>query len=138
MTKSVYFALIAGFLVVLTGCANEGPPPAGRADQVSPQDYPQIVPQGGLARVLRFGRPIVDGAEPGRPMLVSVPVRNLDRRELNVQYRFEYLDRAGRPLRTNTGWAYKTLTGRGVETTLESNSQSDEAADWRLEIRPAR
>ncbi len=120
------------------GCTSEGPPPSGRADKLAPGQYPQIVPLEGLARVLRFSAPIVERAEPGRPMRVSVPTRNIGGRELNVQYRFSFLDRGGRPLGTNQGWAYTKLIGNGVETTLEANSLEDTADDWRLELRPAR
>lgn len=136
--KNAFVATVLFSLLAAGGCTNEGPPAAGRGDQLAPGAYPQIVALEKLDNVLRFSRPIVDPSEDGRPMRVSVPVRNLDRRELNVQYRFEFQDNAGRPLRTNTGWAYKRLAGRGVETMLEANSLEDTAADWRLEIRPAR
>jgi hypothetical protein len=138
--KHVRAALVLASLVAVAGAAgcNEGPPPAGRADRLSPEQYPRAVALERLDRVLRFGPPIVDRSEEGRPMRVSQPVRNLDRRELNVQYRFEFQDESGRPLKTNSGWAYKTLTGSRVETMLEATALEDTAADWRLEVRPAR
>jgi hypothetical protein len=129
--------LVLGSLIAGVGCS-EGPPPAGRADKVAVGQYPQIVAVERLDKVLRFNAPIVEPSSPGRPMSVVVPVRNIDRKALNVQYKFSFEDEAGRPLRTNTGWKFATLAGDGVGTTMESNSLEDTAADWRLEIRPAR
>jgi hypothetical protein len=135
--KIRFAALVLGSMIAGVGC-NEGPPPAGRADKVAVEQYPQIVAVENLDKALRFNAPVVEPSSPGRPMSVVVPVRNTNRRDLNVQYKFTFEDDAGRPLRTNTGWKFATLAGGGVGTTMESNSLEDTAADWRLEIRPAR
>lgn len=131
---------VLGLLMLLTivaGCRNEGPPPSGRSDRVAPQDYPHIVAVERLHRELRFGPAVVDEASSGRPMRVTQPLRNISNRLLHVQYRFQFMDEAGRPLKTNQGWRYADLAPQGVETSWDSNSMEDTAVDWRLEIRPA-
>jgi hypothetical protein len=120
-----------------TGCTHSDPPPSPQ-DHITPESYPRAAALEGLDHAVRFGPPVVERSEPGRPMRVSVPLRNIETRDLNEQYRFEFRDDAGRPLRTNRGWAFTKHAGGGAQTTLDANSLEDTAADWRLELRPAR
>jgi hypothetical protein len=133
-----WMAMAVCMVGLAAGCRDEGPPPAGRADLVPASQYPNIVATENLDLELRFGPAVVQPAQPGIPMRVTQPVRNISDHDLNVQYRFIFMDQYKRPLVADPGWKYVTLAGEGVGTTMDSNSLSDTAADWRLEIRPAR
>jgi hypothetical protein len=115
-------------------------PAAGKLDLLPIADYQQIVVQSKLHDALRFAPPIVEPATQVKPMRVTVPVRSVDDRwGLNIQYRFEYLDEAKRPLATSNKerWVFKHLAPR-VQAFLDSSAMDTTAADWRLIVRSGR
>lgn len=142
MKRSAHFmlpctALLAGLMLVsLAGCYS---PYAGKPDLVSNDEYPQIVASRYTYKNLRFGPPVEEVGTPEKPMRVTVPVRSTFKRtDLNIQYRFEFLDFAGRPLQRSgvTEWRYKALPPRN-QVFLDANALDVGAKDWRLEVRLA-
>lgn len=121
----------------VTGCVKA--PFTGKADAVPIDNYPRIVASRETYKNLRFSAGIVEAGTLDRPMRVSVPVRStFERSNLNVQYRFEFLDGAGRPMRRsgNAEWRYKALPPRN-QVFLDGNALDTGASDWRLEVRLA-
>lgn len=128
-------ALTAGMLVA---CQNDKAPPAVEGDTVTRFDYPNITAEGGLARYLRYGEPVVVPSDDVRPMRVTVPVRSVwDKYALNVQYRFEFFNDRGQPLKTNQSWRYTQLQPR-IQAQFDGAALEGSAREWRLIIRPAR
>ena len=142
--ESRFACLWMSVLVVLAAVGCQQNPgkgaAAGRLDLLPLADYPQIVVQGKLHDALRFAPPIVEAATQMKPMRVTVPVRSVDDRwGVNIQYRFEYLDEAKRPLATSKKerWIFKHLAPR-VQGFLDSNAMDTTAVDWRLIVRSGR
>lgn len=127
--------------LMLGGCAAKDPlmaPAQPRNDPLPASAYPQLVTLEGLDEGLGFWPPIVEPSTPERPMDVTVPVRSMVDYPLNVQYRFEFLDDLGRPLRSNIdGWGFIHMEPR-LRVVLRGNAIGDDARDWRLYLRPAR
>jgi uncharacterized protein YcfL len=122
-------------LLALPACVSTAPPAAG-PDPVSQQMQPQVLAQGALEGKLVTGRSVVVRTE-GGAMSVSVPVRTRLQKDARVQYRFTFFDDRGRPLHPEPDWQYAVLPAR-TQMILEGASLQSEAADWRLEVRPAR
>ena len=112
------------------------PPPTGRVDTVSVEDYPQIVPMEGLGSYVVFAQPLVRSG-PDLPMTVQVPLRLESRHEVNAQYRFIFFDASGAQLRPEMEWRYIRLPSR-AQRIVEGASVDTNAVDWRFEVRPAR
>ena len=55
----------------------------------------------------------------------------------NVQFRYEYFDRHGRPLESNQGWRFQRVDAL-AQVFLDGNALETTAWDWRLHVRPAR
>ena len=125
-------------LVGLPGCNDPvKAPPAGRGDLVLPENYPRIIATQGLDKFLAFSRPVITPTSPNQPMSVSAPVRSLhDRNELNIQYRYEWMDQRGQVL-SDSGWRFAKLAPR-VQTQLSGSARDVGATDWRLHVRSAR
>ncbi len=134
--KQIIFLLALS--VVIMGC--QSTEPAGgigvKADSLAVGSYPQIVALEGLSKVLVAGAPVVSPPTI-KPMYVSVPLRSVHKSTLNVQYRFEFSDVQGRPLRSQQGWHFTTLEPQ-MQAILEAGAMSLSAVSWRLQIRPAR
>jgi len=125
-----------GMVVGLTGCDTTKAPYTPRADTIAQQDYPQVTVTGDLRKWVALNTPVV---EKGDVMKVSVPVRLMsDTGEYaRVQYRFQFLDKNGVPMRVQPDWRFQTLEPRN-QVFLTANSMDAGAEDWRLEIRSAR
>ena len=125
--------VLAGALMIagLTACSTN-PVPA-EPDHYTQETYPQVVAMGDLEGALAVGRPAIQPAGGGKPMIVSVPVRLLDDEPANAQYRFMFFDANGMPLEPAMEWKYVLLPPK-VQTYLEGVSLQKEAADWRLEV----
>lgn len=137
--KHVCTALLLA-AVCLVGCKNDpvAAPPAGHVDLLPPHAYPQVVATGNLAKWLRFGAPVVDHAQQGRPLQVNIAVRSIyDKHPVNVQYRFEFLDGEQRAVHGSDGWQFANLEPR-VESQFSGGALDVNAVDWRLIVRPAR
>ena len=127
--------VLAGVLG-LSGCSTD--PPGMRSDEFAIADYPRLVAVEGLDKAVVASKPIVTPGTDDKPMRVTVPVRSLHLGgPLNVQYRFRFMGADGRPLASNVGWRFVRLEPK-VQVFLDGNALETSAADWRLEVRPAR
>ena len=123
---------------VVVGCGGDrikGPPGALR-DPLRADAYPRIAVLEGLQRWLYFSDPIVTPSTPDKPMRVTVPMRLVYDAPREIQFRFEYFSADSRPLRSG-GWRFRHLEPR-TQIYLDGNALETQAADWRLEVRPAR
>lgn len=127
--------IVAG--LALTGCDKNKPPFAGRAEPMLRENYPRISVEGEeLSKYLAFSPANVQSG-PEQPLSVAVPVRLLADREANIQYRFEFFTKDGRPMRNAMEWRYLRLPPR-TETSLEGAALDTNAVEWRLIIRSSR
>lgn len=123
-------------LVAAGGCDKTMAPGAVQADPLAPQLYAKIAALQGLEPYLVMGTP--PRVEAGPPMRVTCAIRaKTDYEELNVQYRYIFVDAGGVPLNNNPDWQYLRMQSR-TESFFSGNALDKTAADWRLEIRPAR
>lgn len=123
-------------LAPLTGCYG---PYTGREDRLPIEEYPNIVASRGTYKNLYFGPATIEEGTPEQPMRVTVPVRSRYRyKNLNIQYRFEFLDYAGRPIERSgqREWRFITLEPRN-QVFLDANALDTGAKDWRLQVRLA-
>lgn len=126
---------VAGLAV--GGCRTSTLPPAAQGDVVASANYPRVVVLDGLQPFVAIAEPRVTKS-PEDPLRVTVPVRAVtEHEELNVQYRFEFLDELGRPIEPSMSWRYERLPSK-AQRFFEGNALDQRATDWRLEIRPAR
>jgi uncharacterized protein YcfL len=121
----------------LVGCDTVKAPPAGRADTVPQQNYPQVVVESALQPYVGINKPVVTDTD--GILKVSTPVRLLSNpgQFSRVQYRYTFLDGNGAPLRTQTEWRFAQLEPR-IQQFFTGNALDNNAADFRLEIRSAR
>jgi hypothetical protein len=125
----------------LTAC-NQAPryrPPPGSVAEPMPQEhYPNINVHEPLTPWIMVSDPIIVRDEAGT-LRVDVPIRTITRynEDMNVQYRFEFLDELGRLLEPQPAWQYIRLEPT-LQAFVSANSMDSRAADWRLEIKPAR
>lgn len=129
---------VALLAFVATGCTHEPPPyREGRAERYAP---PQVQITGIDAEDLRQST-VIDRPQtyrdPANLLYVTVPVRNTSDQVLHVQYRYNFVDEAGRPLPANIAWNKKTLEPGSTER-ITFNSTSAKAADFQLDLRYAR
>lgn len=135
MTTLLTVTMLAVF--TLAGCDTVRAPGAAGPDPISDAAYPQVVALEGLGRYLSSSEPAIEGGDGERPMHVAVPVRLRSNRNIAVQYRFTFFDENRVPLQPRQSWRYKELMPRAQEP-FEGTATDLAAADWRLEIRPAR
>jgi len=126
-------------LAVSTGCQSSDPEydpvRPGFADPTPASEIPNIsIEDRRLSNHLAIGDPVITRS-PGRPLEVTVPVRLTTRGHRNIQYRFDFLDTSGRPIKSTLGWQYRELPPR--TQMFLSAVALDEAVDWRLIVRPA-
>ena len=129
---------IIPLLALAAGCANEPPPyREGRAERYAP---PQVQITGidaeDLKRSTAIDRPDTS-RDPADLLFVTVPIRNTSDQVLRIQYRYNFVDRQGRPLPANIAWNGKTLEPGATER-IRFNSTSPAAADFQLDLRYAR
>lgn len=128
--------LLTGVLMMafgVIGCDSVKAPRSAQFDQL--QEYPKVTALEGLADWVVVSDVMLD---PGPPMGVIVPARaKTDGQELDVQYRFFFLDSDDRPLERDPDWRYMRMPSR-TRVFMEANALDRDAVDWRLEIRPAR
>jgi len=130
--------LLAGLIAIagtLPACNTVKAPHAAKPDPISEVMYPQIATQGNLGNVLSYAKPIVR-EQPGAPMAVTVPIRLRDDKPVNAQYRYTFLGADGGPVGGTQDWRFMVLPPR-LQVFMEGLADSQEAVDWRLEIRPA-
>lgn len=134
-TLAAGLALGAISLLGSAGCDTVRAPGSAFADPLPAGAYPQIEAADGLEGFIVYGEPKV-GRD--RIMSVTVPIRAAtDHEDTRVQYRFMFFDKAGVPIGDEPSWRYTKLASRRQEF-LSGNAIDAGAADWRLQIRPAR
>ncbi len=128
---SVATAVVVGGI----GCARQVPYTPG-VDPLSVTNYPKVTTTGDLANWLVVAHPTVvkEGV-----LKVSTPVRLTSKtgQWSKVQYRYQFLDDKGTPVRAQPDWVPVTLEPQ-QQVFMTGNSLDSNAADWRLEIRPQR
>ncbi|MCE9591119.1 MAG: DUF1425 domain-containing protein [Planctomycetes bacterium] len=123
------------FVFAAAGC--DMPPGAGRADPILRENYPRIVALEDLDHILAFSPADVRGGDGSVPLSVSVPARVKSNDDYEVQYRFEFFDKGGRPIRPNMEWRYLKMPAR-AQVFMEGAAVDTNAADWRLLVRPSK
>lgn len=135
-SMKIGMAALAGALALgVVGCASTAPPvPA--ADPYGAMDI-HVTVQAPLHKWLRVNSQKASVKREGL-MSVVVPVRLAydDPNGYYIQYKFTFLDNSGKPIASQTEWRMEQLTPR-VEKIL-TGTALDAAADWRLEIKPAK
>lgn len=138
VTRSMIVMGVLATAMLVGGCNKDNvqAPQSVRSDPLA-GGYPQNIALKGLHNGVVIGKPIVDAATDDQPMRVTVPLRSVADGTLRTQYKFTFLDGRGRPVRSNTNtWRYQVLAAK-AEVFLEATSLDTDAADWRLEVRPA-
>ena len=116
------------------GCSGSKRPYTAREDPYGPSTI-QLADRR-MQRLLRFDQPRTSRDDAGL-LYVSVPVRAATKRPQIVNYRFTFLDDSGREL-PGSGVYQTTTLESNVFQTIQGNSTSPQAADYRLDIRTAR
>lgn len=138
MKKMMLLLSMLAVAFVTSGCRQviDEPPYGVKPDNVSEAQYPQIATEGKLANHLSYAKPVVRDDGP-TPISVSVPIRLRDHKAVNAQYRFTFLGADGAPVDPPMDWRFMALPPR-LQVFMEGSALSNEAVDWRLEIRPAK
>lgn len=136
MYKALGLSMVLG-LIALIGCDRIKAPFGGEEDPLLREQYPHVATDEEVGDKIVFARAIVQPSEPHIPMRVVQPARNVHPRAVRVQYRFEFLDEAGTPLKSNLGWRYMNMQPR-IEVFFEGAALESTATDWRLIVRTAR
>lgn len=134
-------SLVALASAALVGCNQNPPyrPPPGSLEEPMPQSqYPNINVHEPLTPWIMVSDPIVTRDDLGT-MRVEVPIRSISRsnEDMNVQYRFQFLDEQGRLLQPEPEWQYIRMES-AIQVFVRANAMDNRARDWRLEIKPAR
>ena len=134
-----WYALFA--LLTALGCQNpqhSASPSPGLGDPYpAPLNDPQIsVLEPELQQWLRFHPARIDH-EPGRPMQVHVPVRNLTDNKYLIDYRVVFFDANDLQLDPPMGWRFLALNPRETAR-LTAGALSSDAVNYRLEVKWAR
>lgn len=138
VTRSMIVMGVLATAMFVGGCNQDNiqAPQSVRSDPLA-GGYPQNIALKGLHTGVVIGKPIVDAATEDQPMRVTVPLRSVVDGTLRTQYKFTFLDDRGRPVRSNLdSWRYQVIAAK-AEVYLEATSMDTDAADWRLEVRPA-
>lgn len=134
-------AILAGVLTLVSaagGCSDKTkPPPGAMNDPILVENYPGVVALDGLQPYIGVSAPVIERGG-GQPLKVTVPVRAMTNgAELNVQYRFLWLNPQQVPTQPEGDWRYVRMPAR-TQIFMSGNALDDRATDWRLEIRTAR
>lgn len=123
-------------LATMFGCQSHHGAPAGALGDPwpAPVNDPQITvlaPE--LREWLRF-HPARIEHDPGRPMQVEVPVRNLADRRYLVDYRIMFFDADDVEVTPTMGWRFEAIDARQT-VRLAAGAMSEEAVNYRLEVK---
>ncbi len=136
MMHHMRFLLVASAAGLLGfGCDTIKAPDPVRKDTLPIEAYSQQVVLGGLKQWVVSSKPIVERGV-GEPLRVTVPLRSVTDKNINIQYRFEWMDAKGRPVKDDSGWRFKTISAR-TQIFLEANALDANVTNWRLQVRPA-
>lgn len=128
-------------LLALTGCATPTqeprPPSQAIADPIGNNEYPNVVIDPSLEGSILQAAATVSRDERVGLLTVRVPIRSTRAGELLLQYRVLFLDAKGSEQNADTPWRHVRMDSR-ARRVIEATSLRDDAADWRMEIRPSR
>ena len=131
------FRVVCALAVTLmVGCqTQQGAPSSGLGDPwPAPVNDPQTtVLSPDLRQWLRF-HPARIELDPGRPMQVAVPVRNLANRQYIVSYRITFYDADDIEVTPTMGWVREAIDAKQTAR-LTAGAMSDEAVNYRLEVK---
>lgn len=126
--------VILATVAATVGCQHVNPPIEGRSD---PYVAPQVTfADATLRNQTALGTPRLQRDDANNQLYVTLPIRSAVTRTITVDYKVTFYDRAGSVL-NETGWMAKTLEANTPET-IEANSISDGAADFRIALRRAK
>lgn len=129
-------AVLATAMLLTVGCARTEP--WGSVQDPLPQgQQPHVILHDDVHDAVSHGEPVVTRGEGDTPMRVTVPLRLLDNRQYNMQYRFIFFDERGERVSPDMSWRFITLPPR-AQTEVQGAAMNPEAVDWRLELRLAR
>ena len=123
-------------VTLVVGCqTQQGAPSSGLGDPwPAPVNDPQItVLSPDLQQWLRF-HPARIELDPGRPMQVEVPVRNLADRQYLVSYRITFYDADDIEVSPTMGWRLEAIDARQTSR-LTAGAMSPKAVNYRLEVK---
>lgn len=124
--------MLAMFAAV--GCQTVNPPIEGRAD---PFASPQVTfADATLKNETAVGAPKLQRDDAGNNLFVTLPIRSAMTKTITIDYKVTFYDAAGSPL-SETGWMPKTLEANTPET-IQANSTSERARDFRIALRKAK
>ena len=129
MNRFFCWSVLVPVVATVIGCAVR-PPIEGRDD---PYDAAQIhFDSNRLRNDTAVGRPIVSRDEFGL-LHVTLPFRSAIDKQLHVQYRVSFFDRA-HALLDQQGWQDKTLTANTPDQ-IDFNSVDKRAVDFQIDFR---
>ena len=140
-TKMVVLAMFCMMLGYVSGCTDPiKAPMTGTEDFVTYEAYPQVFVEKELSKYINVtGAEEFDRSQLGedQPMSVTIPVRSLGDKDINLQYKYTFFDNQGRPIKPQMAWRYILVMPRN-QVFLQGRAIDTVAADWRLDIRRAR
>ena len=120
--------------MTLIGCQRVNPPIEGRED---PFGSPQVTfADRTLKNQTAIGAPRLQRDDAGNLLHVTLPIRSAVTKTITVDYKVTWYDRSGAVL-SETGWTSKMLEANTPDT-IQMNSTSEQAADFRIALRKAR
>lgn len=128
-------------LILLGGCNQTPryqPPPGSLEDPLPVSQYPNINVHRPLTQFILVADPVMTRDSMGT-LRIDTPIRANTRpnEDMNIQYKYQFLDELGRVLEPEPAWQYMRLEPT-LQYYLSGNAMDSRAADWRLEIKPAR
>ena len=119
----------AVMLMAVAGCTD---PIAANQDTYYP--YPQVsVDSYSLKYDIAVGAPVVSQVGAGQ-LRVDMTVRNLTNKDIDLDYKFYFVDVNGVQVEGDKSWLSRRIPTRGMET-IEFSSLTSSAADFRIQMR---
>ena len=129
MKKMLASCACAAMLVAIAGCTD---PIAANQDTYSP--FPQVsVDSYSLKFDIAVGEPVISRVGAGQ-LRVDMTVRNLTNNDINLDYKFYFVDVNGVQVENDKSWLSKRIPTRGMDT-IEFTSLTSSAADFRVQMR---
>ena len=114
-------------LMAIAGCAHSD------ADTDAFNPYPQVSVS---TRDITVQTPVI-GRMGADQLLVHIPVYNRTNSDIDLAYKFHFVDANGIQVEGDNAWLSRRISGKGVET-IAFNSQTSSAADFRVQMRRKR
>lgn len=122
-------------LSLLTACGSAAPYAALPISDDRESMTNVFVTNGQLRRWVRVGRPAVRRVEGSNQLKVTVPIRNITRKPLQVRVQVNFLNLERQPIGDDTNEQAQVISpGMTINHTV--TSISSEARDWKMSIGP--